>query len=139
MVYFMRFLPRELFKSGRTRKIKTILMRKQVSNPDEEVSKLLFYELYYKNIYSIILISSNSDLIHSEISRYKINFDSLRPLHFRTPWKRIGIGWWDIAIGAAFISNGARTEPPVFTVMKETHIFIWFYLLFRQSKSLTNC
>ena len=49
----MQFLLRELFKVGRTRKIKTIQMRKQVSNLDEKVNKVLFYQFYYKNIYSI--------------------------------------------------------------------------------------
>ena len=49
----MRCLLRELFKGGRTRKIKTIQMRKQVSNLDEKVNKVLFYQFYYTNIYSI--------------------------------------------------------------------------------------
>ena len=46
----MQFLLRELFKDGRTRKIKTIQTKKQVSNPD----KKLYYknQFYYKNIYS---------------------------------------------------------------------------------------
>ena len=103
------------------------------------LSILLYKYLFYYFFHQIL------NLIHSEISKNKRNFDSAtfswrcRPLHSRTPWKRIGFGWIQPASESAFISTAANIKPPVFAVMKETKIRKILFLLFRQSKTFTNC